>query len=78
VFFPVSFHSQIEVCDFLGELLLNRSFRDLAGARTQGFFQVLNLFYLATDIIAGRKKMNMNKLEGKTAIITGDATPFCI
>ena len=36
-FFPVSFHSHIEVCDFLRELLLNRSFLDLAGARIQRF-----------------------------------------
>jgi hypothetical protein len=43
-FFPVLFHSHIEVCDFLRELLLNRSFLDLVGARTQRFFQALNLF----------------------------------
>jgi hypothetical protein len=43
-FFPVSFHSQIEVCDFLRELLLNRCFLDLAGGRIQRRFQALNLF----------------------------------
>jgi hypothetical protein len=43
-FLPVSFHSHIEVCDFLRELLLNRSFLDLAGAQIQRFFQALNLF----------------------------------
>src|SRR5215469_9632866 len=41
---PVSFHSHIEVCDFLRELLSNRSSLDLAGARVQGFLQALNLF----------------------------------
>ena len=37
-FFHVSFHSHIEACDFLTELLLDRSFLDLAGARIERFF----------------------------------------
>jgi hypothetical protein len=43
VFFPISFHSHIKLCDFLKKLLLNRSLLDLAGARIQRFFQALNL-----------------------------------
>jgi hypothetical protein len=43
-FFPVSFHSHVEVRDFFSELPLNRSFLDLAGARIQRFFQAVNLF----------------------------------
>jgi hypothetical protein len=42
--FPESFHSHIEVCDFLRELPLNRSFLDLADARIQRFFQAVNPF----------------------------------
>jgi len=43
-FFPASFHSYIEVCDFLRELPLDRSFLDVACAEIQRLFQALNLF----------------------------------